>query len=446
VRLPCRRPRHHTTATVTGYLIVFLVAAGTTFGLTPLVRRFAIRMGAIDLPSERKIHPVATPTMGGLAMWAGFVVAIGVSRFLPAFEPLNVASAEPIAAVVTCTLMTALGAIDDKRGTSALAKLTAQIFIAGILVLLGVQLAYFVLPGEWVAVLGTDEAVPLTILWVVAAANAINLIDGLDGLAAGMVALAAATFFVYVVRVGEPSTTASVAALLSVITVGICVGFLPWNFHPARIFMGDTGSMLLGMLVAIATIAGVGMDPVPPSRGEVAVIALPMLVPLLVLGIPFLDVLLAIVRRTRKGLGIAHADKEHIFHHLLDIGHGHRQAVLLMYLWSALVCGSALAIGVIDGRLVVTAIVAGALVLFLVTALPRLLGHRNGSASGAAATGEGGTGTVPAATDGRRPDVAAATDGGGVAAATDRPAAAPRSADPPAASAPSPSRHDPPRM
>jgi UDP-GlcNAc:undecaprenyl-phosphate/decaprenyl-phosphate GlcNAc-1-phosphate transferase len=433
---------------VTGYLIVFLVAAGTTFGLTPLVRRLAIRMGAIDLPSERKIHPVATPTMGGLAMWAGFVVAIGVSRFLPAFEPLNVASAEPIAAVVTCTLMTALGAIDDKRGTSALAKLTAQIFIAGILVLLGVQLAYFVLPGEWVAVLGTDEAVPLTILWVLAAANAINLIDGLDGLAAGMVALAAATFFVYVVRVGEPSTTASVAALLSVITVGICVGFLPWNFHPARIFMGDTGSMLLGMLVAIATIAGVGMDPVPPSRGEVAVIALPMLVPLLVLGIPFLDVLLAIVRRTRKGLGIAHADKEHIFHHLLDIGHGHRQAVLLMYLWSALVCGSALAIGVIDGRLVVTAIVAGALVLFLVTALPRLLGHRNGaSASGATTSGESGTGPVPAATDGRRSDAAATTGGGGLAAATDRPAVARRSADPPAASAhPSTSRPEPPRM
>jgi UDP-GlcNAc:undecaprenyl-phosphate/decaprenyl-phosphate GlcNAc-1-phosphate transferase len=370
-------------ATVAGYLTVFLVAAGVTFGLTPLVRRLAVRFGAIDQPSDRKLHVVPTPTMGGLAMWAGFLVAIGVSRFLPFFDSMNDTAAEPLAAVVTCTLMTGLGVIDDRRGTSALAKLTAQIFIAGILVLLGVQLLYFVLPGEGLAVLGTDEAVPLTILWVVAAANAINLVDGLDGLAAGMVAISAATFFIYLVRGGDTSESASVAALLSAITVGICAGFLPWNFHPAKIFMGDTGSMLLGMLVAIATISGVGRNPVPPPRGEVAVIALPLLVPLLVLGIPFLDVLLAIVRRTRKGLGIAHADKEHIFHHLMDIGHGHRGAVLLMYLWSALVCGSALAIGVIDGRLVAGAIVGCALLLFLVTALPRLLERRRNGVNGA---------------------------------------------------------------
>ncbi len=370
-------------ASVVAYLVIFLVAAGTTFGLTPLVRRLALRFRAIDYPSDRKIHPVATPTVGGVAMWAGFLVAMAVSRFLPFFDSMNQTAAEPVAAVVTCTLMTGLGAIDDRRGTSALAKLTAQIFIAGILVLLGVQLAYFVLPGEGLAILGTDEAVPLTIIWVVAATNAVNLVDGLDGLAAGMVAIAAAAFFVYVVRGGDTSDAASVAALLSAITVGVCVGFLPWNFHPARIFMGDTGSMLLGMLVAIATIAGVGRNPVPPPRGEVAVIALPVLVPLLVLGIPLLDVVLAIVRRTRKGIGIAHADKEHIHHRLMDIGHGHRQAVMLMYLWSALVAGSALAIGVIDARLVVGAIVGCALVLFLVTALPRLLERRrNGELDG----------------------------------------------------------------
>jgi UDP-GlcNAc:undecaprenyl-phosphate GlcNAc-1-phosphate transferase len=370
-------------ATVVAYLIVFVVAAGTTFALTPLVRSLAERFGAIDHPSERKLHVVPTPTMGGLAMWAGFILAMGAAWLLPFFEPLRRAAPEPVAAIVTCTLMTGLGVIDDRRGTSALAKLTAQIFIAGILVLLGVQLAYFVLPDQGLAVLGTDEAVPLTILWVVAAANAINLVDGLDGLAAGMVAIAATTFFVYMIRGGDTSDSASVAALFSVITVGICVGFLPWNFHPARIFMGDTGSMLLGMLVAIATIAGVGNDLGPPTRGGAAVIALPLLVPLLVLAIPFLDVLLAIVRRTRKGLGIAHADKEHIFHRLMDIGHGHRQTVLLMYLWSTLVCGSALAIGVIDGRLIAGAIVGCALVLFLVTALPRLLERRrNGVLNG----------------------------------------------------------------
>ncbi len=366
------------------YLIVFLVAAGTTFALTPLVRRLAIRFGAIDAAVGAQA-PHGSHADDGRPRDVGRLPRgdRAPPGLLPFFEPMNETAVEPLAAVVTCTLMVGLGVIDDRRGTSALAKLTAQIFIAGILILLGVQLAFFVLPGEGLAVLGTDEAVPLTILWVLAAANAINLVDGLDGLAAGMVAIAAATFFIYMVRGADLSESASVAALLSAITVGVCLGFLPWNFHPAKIFMGDTGSMLLGMLVAVATISGVGLNPFPPERGDVAVIALPLLVPLLVLAIPFLDVVLAIVRRTRKGLGIAHADKEHIFHRLMDIGHGHRQTVLLMYLWSALVCGSALAIGVIDGLLVAGAIVAGAIVLFLVTALPRFLERRrNGDANG----------------------------------------------------------------
>ena len=177
--------------------------------------------------------------------------------------------AEPLAAVVTCTLMVGLGVIDDRRGTSALAKLTAQIFIAGILVLLGVQLAYFVLPGEGLAVLGTDEAVPLTILWVVAAANAINLVDGLDGLAAGMVAIAAShVLHLHGPRRRHLGLRLGRRAPLRDHRRGSALGFLPWNFHPAKIFMGDTGSMLLGMLVAIATISGVGSNPVPPeTRG-----------------------------------------------------------------------------------------------------------------------------------------------------------------------------------
>lgn len=389
------------------YLIVLVVAAGVTFALTPLVRRLAIRFRVIDHPSDRKVHPVATPTMGGLAMWGGFLAAMGVSRFLPAFESMNLTSAEPLATVVTCTLMTALGVVDDRRGVRALTKLTAQIFSAGVLVLLGVQLAYFVLPGQGIAVLGSDDAVPLTILWVVVAANAVNLVDGLDGLAAGMVAIAAAAFFAYMVRTGATSDTATVAALLSAITVGICLGFLPWNFHPAKIFMGDTGAMLLGMLVAIATIAGVGLDPFPPTGGEVAVITLPLLVPLLVLGIPFLDVVLAIVRRMRRGVGIAHADKEHIHHRLMLIGHGHRQAVLLMYLWSALLAGSALTIGWVDGRVAVGVILGGALILFLVTALPRLLDRGpNGSVNGRVVvvpTAEEPSGEPSAARDVERP-------------------------------------------
>lgn len=354
------------------YLIVLAVAAGVTFALTPLVRRLVTRVGVIDQPSERKVHRVATPTMGGLAMWGGFLAAIGVSRFLPAFESMNVSAAEPIAAIVTCTLMTGVGAIDDWRGIRALTKLTAQIFSAGVLILLGVQLAYFVLPGAGTLVLGADDAVPLTILWVIAAVNAVNLIDGLDGLAAGMVAIAAGVFFVYMLRGGATSDTATVAAMLSAITVGICLGFLPWNFHPARIFMGDSGSMLLGLLLAAATISGIGRS-VAPTTTDLAALAIPVIIPLLVLAVPFTDVVLAIVRRLRRGRPVYAPDKQHIHHRLLEIGHSHRAAVLLMYLWSALLASAALAITFVRSVELAVGFLVVVGAILLGTSLPRML-------------------------------------------------------------------------
>jgi UDP-GlcNAc:undecaprenyl-phosphate GlcNAc-1-phosphate transferase len=358
---------------VIAYIWVFLACAATTFLATPLVRRLVVRIGAIDQPSDRKVHPKAVPTMGGLAMYAGLLAGLGVSRFLPFFSEMNHGSAEPLAALVTCTAIVGLGAIDDKRGVSALAKLTAQVFIGGLLILLGVQVLYFWFgPSSGFVLVSSDLAVPLTILWLALVVNAVNLVDGLDGLAAGMVAIAASAFFVYMVRTESLFGDASAAALLSTITVGICVGFLPWNFHPARIFMGDSGSMLLGMLLTIATISGVARNPYKPTGGDLAVVAGAVMVPLLVLAIPFLDVTLAVIRRTWRGKGIGQADKEHIHHRLMDIGHSHRGAVLLMYLWSALISASALAIGLIDGRLAVGAIILAAIVLFLATALPRL--------------------------------------------------------------------------
>lgn len=358
------------------YLTVFLTAAGVTFAVTPIVRRLAVRFGAVDQPSDRKVHPLPTPTMGGAAMYVGFFAAIAVSRLIPLFDQMHEQSPEPTAALITGALMVGLGMIDDKRGTSALAKLTAQVFIAGVLVLLGVQLTYLWFPPNDVVVLSADIGSLLAIVWVVAVANAVNLVDGLDGLAAGMVAIAAAAFFVHMVRTPTTFGDASAAALLSAVTAGICVGFLPWNFNPAKIFMGDSGSMLLGMLLAIATISGVGRNPFAPSSGDFAVIAGAVLVPLLVLAVPFLDVVLAVIRRTRRHQSIANADKEHIHHRLMDFGHSHRQAVLLMYLWSALLSGSGLAVGLINGRFAVGLVLVGAVTLFLVTLLPRLTERR----------------------------------------------------------------------
>jgi UDP-GlcNAc:undecaprenyl-phosphate GlcNAc-1-phosphate transferase len=353
-------------------LVIFLASVGTTFILTPVVRRFAVHIGAISQPNDRTVHADPTPTMGGVAMYAGFLVAMGVAFVLPSFADVRRGSPIPLAAVVTCTLMLGLGLIDDRRGVQALTKFTAQVFIAGVLVLMGAALAFFWIPGLGVVVLDPDIAVPLTILWVVAVANAVNLVDGLDGLAAGMIAIAAGAFFVYTVRTPSTFGDASPAALLSAITVGVCLGFLPWNFYPAKIFMGDSGSLLLGMLLAIATIDGVGLNPLPPSGGDIAAIGGVLVVPLLVLFIPFLDVVLAIARRTWRGQGIGHADKEHIHHRLMDIGHSHRRAVLLMYLWSGLISASALAVGLIDGRTTVGLILLAALALFLMTALPAL--------------------------------------------------------------------------
>lgn len=357
---------------MSAYLIVFLASAGTTFVATPIVRRLVVRIGAIAQPNDRTVHAVPTPTMGGLAMYFGFLAGMAIAFELPFFDDLHRGSPIPLAAVATCTLMVGLGLIDDRRGTSALAKFTAQVFIAGVLVLMGAALTYIWVPGFEVVSLSQDVAVPLTILWVVAIANAVNLVDGLDGLAAGMIAIAAASFFVYMIRTPSTFDDASAAALLSVVAVGMCVGFLPWNFHPAKIFMGDSGALLLGMLLSIATIDGVGRNPFEPSGGDIAAIAGVLVVPLLVLFIPFLDVVLAITRRTWRGQGIGQADKEHIHHRLMDIGHSHRRAVLLMYLWSALISGSALAVGLIDGRATVGLILVGALALFLVTALPAL--------------------------------------------------------------------------
>jgi UDP-GlcNAc:undecaprenyl-phosphate/decaprenyl-phosphate GlcNAc-1-phosphate transferase len=365
---------------VRAYLIVGAIAAGVTLVATPLVRLFAIRFGIIDRPSDRKVHPVPSPTSGGIAMYLGFVVALGCATFMPTFAEVRGGS-YPTAALVTCTLIVALGVVDDAKGIRALTKLTGQIFAGGVLVLLGVQLLYVPLPGQTTLFLSGDLSVVLTIVYVVAIVNAVNLVDGLDGLAAGVVAIAAGVLFVYEFR--SPSAFADVwhtALLISAITVGICVGFLPWNFNPAKIFMGDSGAMLLGMLLSIATIQGLGRT-ISPAAGDYVVIAGVVVVPVLVLFVPFLDVVLAIVRRTRRGVGIAQADKQHIHHRLMDIGHGHKQAVLLMYLWSALLAGSALAVGVIDGQFVAGLIVLGTGLLFVVTALPRFTERRrNGHA------------------------------------------------------------------
>jgi UDP-GlcNAc:undecaprenyl-phosphate/decaprenyl-phosphate GlcNAc-1-phosphate transferase len=355
------------------YLLVFAASAGVTFAVTPLMRRLSLRLGWIDQPSDRKVHPNPTPTAGGIAMYVGVGAGLLAARLIPFLSDLHETSSELDAAFVAATVVVVLGVIDDTRGVTALGKLAGQVLAAGLVVLLGVQLLYFYFPGQGVVSPSPDLAVPLTVLWIVALMNAVNLVDGLDGLAAGMVAIAAIAFFAYF-RTPDGSDQASVAALMSAIVAGVAIGFLPWNFHPAKIFMGDSGALMLGLLMAVATISGVGQNLEGPSGGDLAVIAIPIVVPLLVLAVPLLDVVLAIIRRMRKGIGIQHADKEHIHHRLMDIGHSHRQAVLLMYLWGALIAAAALVVAYVDGRTLVAAILTAG--VLIATVLPRLVRDR----------------------------------------------------------------------
>jgi UDP-GlcNAc:undecaprenyl-phosphate GlcNAc-1-phosphate transferase len=375
---------------VGSYLVVFAASAGVTLLATPVVRWISLRLGWIDHPSDRKVHPHPTPTAGGLAIYFGVVAGLAVARFLPFLEGLFETSSDLDAAAIGGTLILVLGIVDDTKGVTALTKFTGQVLVASVLVLLGVQLVFFYFPGQGVLSVSPDMAVPLTILWVVLIVNAVNLIDGLDGLAAGMIAIAAMAFFAYMVRPdpGE-GVQASTDAVLAAIVAGAALGFLPWNFHPARIFMGDSGALLLGVVMATATVSGMGRDLEGPAGGTLAAIAIPVVVPLLVLAVPLLDVVLAVGRRMRRNLGIAHADKEHIHHRLLDIGHSHRQAVLLMYLWSALISGCGLAVAFIDGRLLIAAIVTGA--VLLATVLPLLIRDRSPHGSDRPPGDEAGT-------------------------------------------------------
>ncbi|HXF57131.1 MAG TPA: MraY family glycosyltransferase [Actinomycetota bacterium] len=353
------------------YALVFLASMGTVAVLTPVVRWMAVRVGAIDYPSDRKVHPAPTPTLGGVGVLAGVLAGLGVAYLLPEFRALYEQSLEIQGTVLAAVWITIVGAVDDLRALSAPAKVAGQVLAAGILILYGVELLFFWFPGQGVISLGADLSVPLTAAWVLLIVNAVNLIDGLDGLAAGIVVIAAGAFFTWM-YVSPPALTVelSSAALLSAVAAGAALGFLPYNFHPARIFMGDSGAMLLGLLLAAATLAGVGRT-IAPSGGDIAAFSIPVLIPLIVLAVPLVDVVWAVIRRTVRGRPVFAPDKEHIHHQLREVGHTHRQAVLIMYFWSVLLAGSALTIAFVDGRVVVGSVLASAAALILATLLPR---------------------------------------------------------------------------
>ena len=323
------------------YLLIGAIAAVVTFVTTPIVGKVARRLGWVVEPDDRRVHTVATPNVGGIAMFIGFIVAFAASRLIDVFDPLYANFSEPRGVLFAATAIFLVGFIDDIHEISAPAKVMGTIAAGALLVYYGVQMLYFRVPFLDVYVLSSDWAPLITVLWLLGMTNAINLIDGLDGLAAGIVAIGAGAFFLYSQHLADiPGMIVqpNIGSLVAILAVGICVGFLPHNFNPARIFMGDGGALLLGLLMAVSTsVVGGRADPFSPGPGGQTFFFLaPLIIPLFILGVPILDTLFAILRRAARRQGVASADKKHLHHRLMEMGHGQRRSVLILWTWTAL--------------------------------------------------------------------------------------------------------------
>jgi UDP-GlcNAc:undecaprenyl-phosphate GlcNAc-1-phosphate transferase len=324
------------------YVLVLVVAAAVTAACTVPARRLSLRVGYVALPDERKVHSQATPYGGGAAMFMGFLVAMIVAAVLPGLHPVFASSSEPLGVVLAAAAIFAVGLIDDVREMSAPAKMAGQVLAASILYFLGVTMYQFKVPLAGFISLGPGWIPLITAVWVIAMTDAINLIDGLDGLAAGVVAIGGGALAIYGLRLIELGRLPpdNVGPLVAVIACGICLGFLPFNFHPARIFMGDAGALLLGLLMSASTMVIGGRT--PPGSGTSGVTYFffaPLFIPFFILGVPILDMAFAFVRRTANRTGFHTPDKNHIHHRLLRLGHGHRRSVVILWAWTALLSG-----------------------------------------------------------------------------------------------------------
>jgi UDP-GlcNAc:undecaprenyl-phosphate GlcNAc-1-phosphate transferase len=324
--------------TLGSYAAAFGVAALATFLLTPLVRRLAIRFGAVVMPDEHRVHTKPLPTSGA-SLFLGFLVAMAVASRLGAFRSVFEGSSEPLAVVLAASLIFGIGMLDDLVELSPPAKMAGIVFSGSVLSLLGVVMIFLRIPFFDLVGISPDLAPLVTVIWVAGMANAINFIDGLDGLAAGIVAIAAGAFFLYTMQIGPDNagllSESSVGPLVAAITCGICVGFLPHNFHPARIQMGDAGALFLGLLMAAATLV-VGGRTDQPFSGQTYFFYAPIFIPLFILGVPILDTAFAIIRRTGR---FSVRDKGHLHHRLLIMGHGQRRSVAILWAWTALLSG-----------------------------------------------------------------------------------------------------------
>lgn len=356
------------------YLLAAVVSAGITFGLSIVIWRLSNKYRLYPKIRARDVHTRPTPRLGGIAMFIGIVVTVAIASQFSQFH-LVFARPGPVLAIFGAAFIIVLiGVADDIWDLDWMTKLAGQIIAAGLLAWQGVQLTSIPIVGG-VIVLSSYAGLVTTVLIIVLVMNAVNFIDGLDGLVAGVAIIASVVFLIYSWILAVSMAQAeyfNLASLLTAVLIGACVGFLPLNWHPARLFMGDAGALLVGLLMATSAISVTGQVDIASLQftKQLAPAFIPILLPLAILIVPLLDFALAVLRRLRAGKSPFTADRKHLHHRLLDMGHSHFHAVLIFYGWTAVVSVGCLLFMFVQAVWAITFIVIGLIVCAGVTLAP----------------------------------------------------------------------------
>lgn len=355
------------------YILMFLIATAVTYLLVPVVLRLALAMGAVTQVRKRDVHTTPTPRMGGVAMYLGLLVAFVIASHIPYLSRVLGPGSAAWGVLMGAGIMCLVGVLDDIVELTWYAKLAGEILAAGVMAFQGVVLQS--VPFMGLTVVSSRMSLFITILVVIVVANAVNFMDGLDGLAAGMLGIAGLAFFIYayvLTRNASPGDFTSVTCAITAPLAGICLGFLPYNFHPARIFMGDSGALMLGTVIAGAGIQVTGqIDPANTALGYALPAWLPLLVPFVVIALPMIDFVWAVVRRLARGQSPFHADSGHLHHRLLQLGYSHRSAVLFLYVWALIASLAWVALIVFEAEVVAPVAAFAAIVTIVVMRLSR---------------------------------------------------------------------------
>lgn len=360
------------------YLLVLLIAAAVSFICTPIALSAARQLRVFTPIRDRDVHSEPTPRLGGLAMFAGVVVTLVIASRMTFLQGIFRDNSAVWGILGGAAVVMLLGVADDVWDLHWVVKLGGQVLAAGIVAQYGVTLIQ--LPLGHIPVTDPWLQLAMTTFLIVLTMNAINFVDGLDGLAAGVAVIGGMAFFIFtywVTRTASAEDYSNLATLIMAALIGACIGFLPHNFFPAKIFMGDAGSMLIGLLMSAAAIAAVGQPVGEGIRRAYGLPALmPIILPIAVMMLPLVDLILAVVRRTAKGRSPFHPDKGHLHHKLIDLGYTHQQSVLIMYLWAAVIAFGVVAFAFFAWGWVLLADVAAFALAVLITLHPWV---RNGN-------------------------------------------------------------------